>query len=121
MGVGVPGTATTQLSDPGVGHGQSMRLNPGLSEALDCCEGQKAQEVPNTLLGSPSSADLLCAATMINFLCVRDPWQQGRGLMPFSWGKRPSGLLLGFPVENVILKKQWKGSLWDKELKVPMS
>lgn len=69
--MGVPGTATTQLSHPRAGHGQSMRLILGLSEALDCCEG--AQAVPSTLLGPPS-ADLLCAATMINFLCERDPW-----------------------------------------------
>lgn len=50
-----------------------MRLIRGLSEALDCCVGQKAQEALNTLLRSSSSADLLCA-TMINFLFVRDPW-----------------------------------------------
>lgn len=74
--MGVPGTATTQLSDPGAGHGQSMRLILGLSEALDCCEG--AQAVLSTLLVPPFSADLLCAATMINFLCEQDPWGQGR-------------------------------------------
>lgn len=98
--MGVPGTATTRLSDPGP-RAESVPES-GLYRSFGLLCGAKGQEA----LGHPPCADLLCAV-IITFLFSR---AAQRGPMPFSWGKWPPSLLLDSPVENPILKNSGKAA-----------